>query len=107
MLFKHDRINDRIIKGFYDDKGGWQSFNPHNRHENYNDLIVLADCISAMEAEMSAANNGEEGAFRRYDELEKTVIKQYNKFIPEGWDKERPLQEKFWRVVLEAFNDYE
>lgn len=55
MLFKHDRINDRIIIGFYDDKGGWQSFNPHNRHENYNDLIVLADCISAMEAEMRAA----------------------------------------------------
>ena len=45
MLFKHDRINDRIIIGFYDDKGGLQAFNPHNRHENYNDLIVLADCM--------------------------------------------------------------
>ena len=56
---------------------------------------------------MSAANNGEDGAFRRYDALEKTVIEQYNKFFPEGWVYERPLQEKFWRVVLEAFNDYE
>ena len=107
MLFKHDRIKYRIIIGFYADKGGWESFDPHNKHAEYNSLIDLAACISAMEEELNAANNGEDGAFRRYDVLEKTVIEQYNKFIPEGWDKERPLQEKFWRVVLEAFNQYD